>query len=152
VHIDQPHSWSHTPDVAEGLFQLGLHPEMAGHTLHLPVPPPLSGRTMLSALAAVLGTELVVRRMPKAMLRMMGWINPMMRELPEMQYQFENPFVTWNPLVISDARIRNLLPIGPTPLKDQMPATAHSMTAGSISDAAEASTSMRQATKSTQGL
>ena len=106
---------------------------------------------MLTELAAELGTELGVRRMPKAMLRMMGWINPMMRELPEMQYQFENPFVTWNPFVISDARIRNLLPIKPTPLKDQMRATGYSMTAGSISDAAEASTSMRQATKSTQG-
>jgi hypothetical protein len=35
-----------------------------------------------------------------------------------MQYQFERPFV------MSDARIRDLLPIQPTPLDEQIRATA----------------------------
>lgn len=116
--LDQPHSWSFTPDVAEGLLALGLHPELAGQTLHLPVLPPQSGRSLLTALAAELQVPLRTRRMPGWMMRAAGWFSPLMRELPEMQYQFESPFV------MSDARIRGLLPLQPTPLEAQLAATA----------------------------
>ena len=116
--IDQPHSWSYTPDVAAGLLQLGLHPELAGETLHLPVLPAQTGRSLLEALAAELRVSLRTRRMPAWMLKMAGWFSPLMRELPEMQYQFECPFV------MSDARIRGVLPIRPTPLEEQIRATA----------------------------
>ncbi len=116
--IDQPHSWSYTPDVAAGLFALGLHPELAGPTLHLPVLPAQSGRSLLEALAAELRPPLRTRRMPGWLLKVAGWFSPQMRELPEMQYQFERPFV------MPDARIRGLLPIRPTPLEEQIRATA----------------------------
>jgi nucleoside-diphosphate-sugar epimerase len=116
--IDQPHSWSYVPDVAEGLAQLGMHPELAGRTLHLPVLEAQTGRSLLTALAAELGVPLQVRRMPGWMLRALGWFNPVMGEFPEMMYQFDHPFV------MSDARIRSLLPIAPTPLPEQIAATA----------------------------
>jgi len=116
--IDQPHSWSYTPDVAEGLFQIGLHPELAGQTLHLPVLPAQSGRSLLEALASELNVPLRIRRMPGWLLKVAGWFSQLMRELPEMQYQFERPFV------MSDARIRGLLSIQPTPFEAQIRATA----------------------------
>jgi nucleoside-diphosphate-sugar epimerase len=117
--VEQLHSWSYVPDVAEGLLELGLHPELAGQTLHLPVLPAQSGRSLLTALAAELNVPLRTRRMPGWMLKIAGWFSPTMRELPEMQYQFEHPFV------MSDARIRGLLPIRPTPLEAQITATAN---------------------------
>jgi nucleoside-diphosphate-sugar epimerase len=116
--IDQPHSWSYVPDVAEGLLELGLHPELAGQTLHLPVLPAQPGRALLAALAAKLEVPLRTRRMPGWMLTIAGWFSPTMRELPEMQYQFEQPFV------MVDARIRGLLPLRPTPFEEQIAATA----------------------------
>jgi nucleoside-diphosphate-sugar epimerase len=116
--IDQPHSWSYAPDVAEGLYRLGLHPELAGLTLHLPVLPAQTGRSLLTALAAELNVPLHTRRMPGWLLRGLGLVNPLMRELPEMQYQFEQPFV------MADARIRSLLGLAPTPLDQQIRATA----------------------------
>jgi nucleoside-diphosphate-sugar epimerase len=116
--IDQPHSWSYVPDVAEGLLELGLHPELAGQTLHLPVLPAQPGRALLAALAAKLEVPLHTRRMPGWMLTIAGWFSPTMRELPEMQYQFEKPFV------MVDARIRGLLPLSPTPFEEQIAATA----------------------------
>ncbi len=116
--IDQPHSWSYAPDVAEGLLELGQHPELAGRTLHLPVLPAQTGRSLLIALAAELQVPLRTRRMPGWLMRVAGWFSPLMRELPEMQYQFEHPFA------MSDARIRGLLPIRPTPLEAQIAATA----------------------------
>ena len=118
-NIDQPHSWSYTPDVAEGLFQLGLNPEFAGQTLHLPVLPAQTGRFLLSAIATEMGVPMQVRRMPGWMLNMLGWFNPVLRELSEMKYQFEQPFV------MSDARIRGLLSIQPTPIAEQITATAN---------------------------
>lgn len=117
-NIDHPHSWSYAPDVAEGLLQLGLHPELAGQTLHLPVLPAQTGRSLLTALAAELGVPLRVQPMPRWLLGMVGWFNPVLRELPEMQYQFEQPFI------MSDARIRALLSLEPTPLAEQITATA----------------------------
>ena len=116
--IDQPHSWSYAPDVAEGLLRLGLRPDLAGQTLHLPVLPAQSGRSLLTALAAELGVPLRTRRMPTWMLRIAGWFSPLMRELPEMQYPFEAPFV------MADARARALLDMQPTPLDEQIRATA----------------------------
>lgn len=116
--IDQPHSWSYAPDVAEGLLELGMHPDLAGQTLHLPVLPAQTGRSLLTALAAELKVPLRTRRMPGWMMTVAGWFSPLMRELPEMQYQFESPFV------MSDTRIRGLLPIRPTPLEAQIAATA----------------------------
>jgi nucleoside-diphosphate-sugar epimerase len=85
--IDQPHSWSYAPDVAEGLLKLGIHPELSGQTLHLPVLPAQTGRAMLTALAAELNVPIKLRRMPNWMLNLAGWLSPMMRELPEIQYQ-----------------------------------------------------------------
>ena len=116
--IDQPHSWSYAPDVAEGLLELGMNPVLAGQTLHLPVLPAQTGRSLLTALAAELKVPLRTRRMPGWMMTVAGWFSPLMRELPEMQYQFESPFV------MSDTRIRGLLPIRPTPLEEQIAATA----------------------------
>jgi nucleoside-diphosphate-sugar epimerase len=116
--IDQPHSWSYAPDVAEGLLELGMNPVLAGQTLHLPVLPAQTGRSLLTALAAELKVPLRTRRMPGWMMTVAGWFSPLMRELPEMQYQFESPFV------MSDARIQGLLPIRPTPLEEQIVATA----------------------------
>jgi nucleoside-diphosphate-sugar epimerase len=131
--IDQPHSWSYTPDVAEGLLQLGLHPELAGQTLHLPVLPAQSGRSLLAAVAAELGVPLRVRRMPGWLLRAAGWFSPFMRELPEMLYQFEHPFV------MSDARLRSLVPLQPTPLAEQVAATARHLRRAAASPPAAAS-------------
>ena len=119
--IDQPHSWSYAPDVAEGLLQLGLHPELSGQTLHLPVLPAQTGRSLLMALAAELNVPLRTRRMPNWMLTAAGWFNPIMWELPETHYQFTNPFI------MSDARIRELLSVKPTPLAEQITATAQWM-------------------------
>jgi nucleoside-diphosphate-sugar epimerase len=116
--LDQPHSWSYAPDVAEALFRLGMRPELAGQTLHLPVLPAQTAGAMLARLAEELGVPVRTRRMPPWVLRAAGWFSPLMRELPEMQYQFEAPFV------MADAKARAQLAMDPTPLDEQMRATA----------------------------
>ncbi len=115
---DQPHSWSYVPDVAKALAELGAHPELAGRVLHLPVLPPQTARAQLTALAAQLGVPLKVRTMPRWMLKAAGLFSPTMAEMDEMLYQFNAPFI------MDDARIRTALGLQPTPLPEQMAATA----------------------------
>jgi hypothetical protein len=50
-------------------------------------------------------------------LRALGLVNPTMRELVEMQYQFEEPFV------VDSAKISNKLGLGATPLDGAVAAT-----------------------------
>jgi hypothetical protein len=51
------------------------------------------------------------------LLRALGLVNPTMRELVEMQYQFEEPFV------VDSAKISNKLGLGATPLDGAVAAT-----------------------------
>ena len=51
-----------------------------------------------------------LRRLPPVLLRALGMINPTMRELVEMQYQFEEPFV------VDSSKITNKLGVEATPV------------------------------------
>ncbi len=50
-----------------------------------------------------------LRRLPPVLLRALGLINPTMRELVEMQYQFEEPFI------VDSSKITNQLGVEATP-------------------------------------
>ena len=48
---------------------------------------------MLELIAGEVGHPVPVRSVPKPVLRALGLVNPMMRGLAEMAYEFEEPFV-----------------------------------------------------------
>ena len=48
---------------------------------------------MLDLLASEVGHPVAIRSIPKPLMRMLGVFNPLMRELAEMAYEFEEPFV-----------------------------------------------------------
>ena len=90
---DLPHTYSFVPDVAAGLATLGTDERAVGRVWHLPGPETVSTRQVLSLLADELGHPVGIRSMPKLAVRALGLVNPMMRELAEMAYEFEEPFV-----------------------------------------------------------
>jgi nucleoside-diphosphate-sugar epimerase len=90
---DLPHTYSYVPDVAAGLATLGTDPRAAGQVWHLPGPPTVTTRALLDVVAAEVGHPVAIRSVPKLALRALGLVNPTMRELAEMAYQFEEPFV-----------------------------------------------------------
>jgi nucleoside-diphosphate-sugar epimerase len=69
---DLGHTYSYVPDIAAGLVTLG---------------------TVLDLVAAEVGHPVDVRDVPKLALRALGLVKPLMRELAEMSYEFEQPFV-----------------------------------------------------------
>ncbi len=90
---DLPHSYSYVPDIAAGLAALGTDERAVGGVWHLPGPETVTTREILARIAEEVGHPVAVRAMPKLLVRALGLVNPMMRELAEMAYEFEEPFV-----------------------------------------------------------
>ena len=90
---DLPHTYSYVPDIAAGLATLGTDPRAAGQVWHLPGPPTVTTRAVLDLVAGEVGHQVGVRSVPKLAVRALGIVNPTLRGLAEMAYQFDAPFV-----------------------------------------------------------
>ncbi len=90
---DLPHTYSYVPDIAAGLATLGTDARAIGQVWHLPGPPTVTTRTFLDLMAGQVGHPVAIRSVPKLALRVLGLVNPMLRELAEVSYQFNCPFV-----------------------------------------------------------
>ena len=60
---------------------------------HLPGPATVTTRALLDLVAAEVGHPVGVRPLPKLAVRALGLVNPMIRELAEISYEFDEPFV-----------------------------------------------------------
>ena len=90
---DLLHTYSYVPDIAAGLATLGTDARAVGQVWHLPGPQTVTTRALLDLVAGEVGHPVEVRTMPKLVLRALGLVNPLIRELAEMEYEFEEPFV-----------------------------------------------------------
>jgi nucleoside-diphosphate-sugar epimerase len=90
---DLPHTYSYVPDIAAGLAVLGNDERAVGQVWHLPGPETVTTRAVLDLIAGEVGHPVPVRSVPNFVLRALGLVNPMMRGLAEMSYQFDQPFV-----------------------------------------------------------
>jgi nucleoside-diphosphate-sugar epimerase len=91
---DAPHSWTYLPDVARTLVEAAGQERAWGRPWHVPTLPARSVREMAGLLAAEAGTgPAVVRRLPAAVLGVASLFSPLLRELKEVRYQFDRPFV-----------------------------------------------------------
>lgn len=88
-----PHTYSYVPDIAAGLAILGTDERAIGQVWHLPGPETVTTLTVLDLIAGEVGHPVPVRSVPKLVVRALGILDPMMRELAEMSYEFEAPFV-----------------------------------------------------------
>jgi len=109
---DQPHTYTYIPDIGEGLAVLGEHPDSPGEVWHLPNDPETrTTRELVDLVYKYAGkSPSRLRRVPPLLLRGLSLGNPTIRELLEMQYQFEEPFV------VDSSKIAARLGISATPL------------------------------------
>jgi nucleoside-diphosphate-sugar epimerase len=106
------HSYSYAPDVAAGLATLGTDRRSVGQVWHLPGPEPSTTLDILDLVATDVGHAVGVRSVPKVVLRAIGLVNPLMRELAEMMYEFEEPFV------LDTTKFSSVFGPGGTPLSE----------------------------------
>ncbi|KPC59977.1 NAD-dependent epimerase/dehydratase family protein [Streptomyces chattanoogensis] len=91
---DAPHSWTYLPDVAGALVEVAGEQRAWGRPWHIPTQPALATREMVDRLAAHAETgPVAVRRLSPAVLGLVSLFSPLLRELKEIRYQFDRPFV-----------------------------------------------------------
>ncbi len=111
------HTYSYVPDIAAGLATLGTDPRAAGQVWHLPGPPTGTTRALLDLVAAQIGHPVGIRSLPKPAVRALGLVNPVLRELAETYYQFDQPFV------LDTSKYQAAFGTAATPLADAIAAT-----------------------------
>lgn len=116
VNPDERHTYHFTRDVAAGLAALGLDPAANGLWM-LPCAPAETTRELVGRFAGALGRDIPLRRVPRLALRAAGLVVPIVRELNEMAYQWEERFV------VDDARFRARFGDSATPLDEAARAT-----------------------------
>lgn len=113
-----PHSFTYMPDLAAAMVRAAEREDLWNGVLHAPTAPPSSQRAVAEAYAAAAGLPAPkVTGMPGWILRAVGLAHPATRELAEMAYQFDDPFV------MDSRRSEALLGLSPTPLADGARAT-----------------------------
>ncbi|MFD4786100.1 NAD-dependent epimerase/dehydratase family protein [Streptomyces sp. NPDC058459] len=115
---DTPHSWTYVPDVARALVEVAGEERAWGRAWHIPTQPPVSTRDMADRLAAAAGrSPVAVRRVPPPVLGAASLFSPLLRELREVRYQFDRPFVIDASAYEAEFEVRA------TPVDEQVEAT-----------------------------
>ncbi|MFI9158948.1 NAD-dependent epimerase/dehydratase family protein [Kitasatospora aureofaciens] len=115
---DTPHSWTYLPDVARAMAELATEERAWGRPWHVPTAPALPVRAMVERLAAEAGTgPVAVRRLSPVLLGAAGLFSPLLRELREVRYQFDRPFV------MDSSAYEAAFTLRATPLEQQLTAT-----------------------------
>lgn len=116
---DMPHAYSYGPDVADGLRRLGAaEDDVFGRVWHLPVAHRGTTRELARALSLALGGKAELGNLPPWLFRALGLFVPQMREVPEMLYQWHEPFL------LDDSAFRRRFSVEPTSLEVAVRETA----------------------------
>jgi nucleoside-diphosphate-sugar epimerase len=116
--LDAPHSWTYVGDVARTLVAAAGDERGQGRPWHVPTGPAVPLRELSARAAALAGAPTPkLSRMPAPVLWLGGVFDRTAREMREMAYQFDRPFV----LESTDAV--QTFGITPTPLDDALTET-----------------------------
>ncbi|MBP1134408.1 nucleoside-diphosphate-sugar epimerase [Arthrobacter sp. PvP023] len=115
---DQPHAFTYVPDLAAAMIRTAQTPSLWNRVWHAPTGPAVTQRQLAAAFAEAGGAPAPkMGAVPGWLLRAMGRFSSDTRELAEMLYQFERPFVM-------DSRVSEAgLGLHPTPLPEAAAAT-----------------------------
>lgn len=90
---DQPHTYTYIRDFAKGLVTLSEHEAAFGRAWHVPSAPTMNTREFADLIAEQVGQPVKLRTAGPIMLAIIGLFSPDIREMREMLYEFDEPFV-----------------------------------------------------------
>ena len=114
---DQPHSYSYVPDIANGLVTLADHDEADGAAWHLPNAPAITTRQFVGKVYSSAGHKPQIQAMSRVMVSVVGVFNGQVRELKEIHYELQEPFI------VDSNRFESTFGVHATPLDEAIPAT-----------------------------
>jgi nucleoside-diphosphate-sugar epimerase len=114
---DLEHSYSYAPDVAAALVTLGTAASATGRVWHLPVAAARTTRDIVGQVYALAGRRPRILAAGRTTLRLIGIVNPAMREYLHTLYQFSERWV------VDDTAFRTAFGALATPLDDALAAT-----------------------------
>jgi nucleoside-diphosphate-sugar epimerase len=133
ANLDLPPTQAFIDDVGRGIVTLGEHDEAFGQIWHMPHAPAITQREFIRLIFNEAGQPPKIGRMSTWVFRLGGIAVPILRELAEMSYQYEQPFV------VDSSKFERAFGVHPTPLPEAIrqtldwvrqaeqiqPATAH---------------------------
>ena len=93
VDATKKHSFIYTPDAAKATAMLGNTPEAYNQVWHLPTDKnTLTGNEWIALFNKEMNTSKKVMILPMFLLKILGMFSPLMREMPEMMYQYDRDY------------------------------------------------------------
>jgi nucleoside-diphosphate-sugar epimerase len=114
---DMLHTYTFIPDIGENLVRLSERDEAIGRIWHLPSPETRTTRQVVALVFQASGTEPRLKVTPAWQMRALGLVNRTVREINEMRYEFDEPFV------VDASLAENELGLRATPLPDAIDQT-----------------------------
>jgi nucleoside-diphosphate-sugar epimerase len=115
--LDQPHTYTYTPDFGKALAILGTHEEALGQVWHVPSNPSVTQAQFVAMIQEAVGKPVKVLRGTAPILWLIGLRNPDARELIEMLYEWERPFE------MASETFQRAFGMTPTPLREAIRTT-----------------------------
>jgi nucleoside-diphosphate-sugar epimerase len=115
--LDVPHTFSYVPDFGKALAILGTRAEGFGQAWHVPSPPPVTQAELLALIGDAVGYKVKGLATSALVVRLLGLVNPMVREMYEMMYEWNQPFV------MDSGAFQRTFGMRPTPLREAVQAT-----------------------------
>jgi nucleoside-diphosphate-sugar epimerase len=114
---DMLHTYTYVPDIGQAMAILGERDDALGQVWHIPSAETLTTQAFLELIAERAHRALKADVVPRWLLRLVSLINGDLREMMEMLYQFEEPFV------VDGTRFAETFGFEPTPLPEAIDAT-----------------------------
>lgn len=116
--LDVPHTYTYIGDFGRTLAELGAREDALGQIWHVPNDrPSITNRELGTLFAEALGVTPKFSPATKSMMLLAGLFVPSIREMWEMFYEFEKPFV------VDSGKAERLLGLKPTPVKQAVAET-----------------------------
>jgi nucleoside-diphosphate-sugar epimerase len=93
INADRKHSFTYTPDAAKATALLGNTDDAYNQIWHLPTDKnTLTGREFINVFAREMNAKEKVSVMPMWLIKILGLFIPIMKEMPEMMYQYSQDY------------------------------------------------------------
>jgi len=107
------HSFTYVPDAGKATALLGNTPDAFNQVWNLPTDPNnLTGEEWISLFAREMGKSPKYMVLPKVMVRILGLFIPVMKEFPEMMYQYDREYI------FDSTKFGNRFGVKPTPYQE----------------------------------